>query len=189
MGAIDPLPEWARTPAGGWRAADLDRLEDLPPHTELLDGRLYFRSPSTVFQELTRSQLDHGLRALAPQGWEVSSTSEEIRHGAARLTPDLTVTRRGGLNPSRVLLAIEVMPSTWPAEVRRATPADYAAAGVPHLWWVEREGTRAVVRCYELDSATGRYGAEAVQYDEVRTTRPFPAAIDLTLTSSPNNGH
>ncbi|MFJ5729931.1 hypothetical protein ACIQC2_17880 [Streptomyces paradoxus] len=44
-------PTWPTSPEGGWTADDLDRLPNLPPHTELIDGSLVFVSPQTVFHE------------------------------------------------------------------------------------------------------------------------------------------
>ncbi|SOR79832.1 hypothetical protein SCNRRL3882_3292 [Streptomyces chartreusis NRRL 3882] len=42
-------PTWPTPPEGGWTADDLDRLPNLPPHTELIDGSLVFVSPQTLF--------------------------------------------------------------------------------------------------------------------------------------------
>ncbi len=42
-------PSWPIPTEGGWTADDLDRLPNLPPHTELIDGSLVFASPQTVF--------------------------------------------------------------------------------------------------------------------------------------------
>ena len=42
-----PEPSWPVPPVGGWTADDLDRLPNLPPHTELIDGSLVFVSPQT----------------------------------------------------------------------------------------------------------------------------------------------
>ncbi|MBL1081602.1 hypothetical protein JK359_06350 [Streptomyces actinomycinicus] len=37
-------------PEGGWTGDDLDRLPNLPPHPELIDGILVFASPQTMFR-------------------------------------------------------------------------------------------------------------------------------------------
>jgi hypothetical protein len=42
----DTGPEFFRPPAQGWIADDLDRIPDLPTHTELLDGGLFIRPHS-----------------------------------------------------------------------------------------------------------------------------------------------
>ena len=42
-------PSWPIPPEGGWTSDDLDRLPNLPPHTELIDGSLVFVSPQTLF--------------------------------------------------------------------------------------------------------------------------------------------
>jgi hypothetical protein len=46
-------PSWPMPPEGGWTADDLDRLPNLPPHTELIDGSLVFVSPQTLFHTRT----------------------------------------------------------------------------------------------------------------------------------------
>lgn len=38
--SVEPGYEWPRPPEGGYVAEDLDRLPNLPPHTELIDGSL-----------------------------------------------------------------------------------------------------------------------------------------------------
>lgn len=63
--------EWPRPPEGGWTAEDLDRLPDLPPHTELIDGSLVFVSPQTNFHSRTVRLLDHALLAQVPDDLDV----------------------------------------------------------------------------------------------------------------------
>lgn len=38
-------PNWPTPPTGGWTADDLDRIPNLPPHTELIDASLVFAAP------------------------------------------------------------------------------------------------------------------------------------------------
>ncbi|MFF5254808.1 Uma2 family endonuclease [Streptomyces leeuwenhoekii] len=45
-------PIWPIPPEGGWTADDLDRLPNLPPHTELIDGSLVFVRPQTLAIEV-----------------------------------------------------------------------------------------------------------------------------------------
>lgn len=42
-----PMP-----PQDGYTADDLDRIPDLPPHTELIDGNLVLVSPQKLFHML-----------------------------------------------------------------------------------------------------------------------------------------
>lgn len=63
---VEPFPQWLRPPQGGFVAEDLDRLPDLPPHTELIDGSLVLVSPQAKFHMLVITLLDSLLRRLAP---------------------------------------------------------------------------------------------------------------------------
>jgi hypothetical protein len=59
------LPDWAVPPPGGFTAEDLDRLTDLPPHTELIDGSLAFVGPQAIFRTLMMDLLvAQGRRAV-----------------------------------------------------------------------------------------------------------------------------
>ncbi|GAA3868425.1 Uma2 family endonuclease [Streptomyces lacrimifluminis] len=42
---------WPIPPPESWTADDVDRIPDLPKHTELLDGSLVFVSPQTRFHQ------------------------------------------------------------------------------------------------------------------------------------------
>ncbi|MFE5873565.1 hypothetical protein ACFQ6V_33630, partial [Streptomyces roseifaciens] len=46
---LDEQYNYPVPPPGGWTADDLDRLPNLPRHTELIDGSLVFASPQTAF--------------------------------------------------------------------------------------------------------------------------------------------
>ena len=69
--SIDRLPDWAFPPQGGFTAADLDRLPDLPPHSELIDGSLVLVSPQASFHSLVLYALEHALRRTTPQDLRV----------------------------------------------------------------------------------------------------------------------
>jgi len=53
-----PLPDWVMPPPEGFTAEDLDRLADLPPHTELIDGSLVFVSPQASFHSVIHAGAD-----------------------------------------------------------------------------------------------------------------------------------
>nr|WP_211588521.1 Uma2 family endonuclease [Allorhizocola rhizosphaerae] len=57
---------WPVPPPDGFTAADLDRIADLPPHTELIDGGLVFVSPQKLFHMRAVDLLTSGLRRQAP---------------------------------------------------------------------------------------------------------------------------
>ncbi|MFF1794005.1 hypothetical protein ACFVXQ_07200 [Kitasatospora sp. NPDC058263] len=64
--SIEPYLDWLRPPVGGYTAEDLDRLPDLPPHTEWLDGSLIFASPQTLFPRATLKRLERALDDCVP---------------------------------------------------------------------------------------------------------------------------
>ncbi|GAA1068848.1 Uma2 family endonuclease [Kitasatospora nipponensis] len=185
--SVAPYPDWLRPPTGGYTADDLDRLPDLPPHTELIDGSLVFVSPQTKFHMRTMRALERGLESAAPAGWEVwreMTVKLDLRN---RPEPDLMVvdeeadTGPGQTSclPEHVLLAVEVVSQESEARDREAKPRKYAAAGIRHFWRVESDEGRPVVYAYELDPATHCYVATGIFHDRLKLDRPFP--LDILL--------
>ncbi|MFF7457832.1 Uma2 family endonuclease [Kitasatospora sp. NPDC008115] len=88
---LEPYPDWLRPPVEGRIADDLDRLCDLPPHTELLFGSLIFSARQTCFHARTVSDLDRRLDEQVPAGWEVWCRMGVKLDGRNRPEPDLMV--------------------------------------------------------------------------------------------------
>ncbi|WP_220136175.1 Uma2 family endonuclease [Nocardia gipuzkoensis] len=88
---VERFPRWLRPPPGGFVAEDLDRLPDLPPHTELIDGSLVFGSPQAKFHMLVISLLDSVLRRLAPEHLRVRREMTVTLGRDQRPEPDLIV--------------------------------------------------------------------------------------------------
>ncbi|MYT23181.1 Uma2 family endonuclease [Streptomyces sp. SID7760] len=184
---IEPTYRWPVPPAGGWTADDLDRLPNLPPHTELIDGMLAFVSPQTMFHSRAIDFFTWHLHSLAPQGFEVvrEFTIDIDCHN--RPEPDVLVVDEAailGMEQTRfpaesVLLAIEVVSPDSIARDRSLKPAKYAGAGIPHFWRVENADGRAVVYVYELDPATRGYGAAGIFHARLKVDVPFPIDLDL----------
>ncbi|MFC9326411.1 Uma2 family endonuclease [Kitasatospora sp. NPDC057015] len=185
--SIDPYPDWIRPPAGGYTADDLDRLPDLPPHTELIDGSLVFVSPRTKFHVRTIRALEHALLAAVPVGWEVWREMTVKLDARNRPEPDLVVVdERSDTRPDQtfflpgdVLLAVEVVSEESRERDRDTKPRKYAAAGIPHFWRVESDEGRPVVYVYELDPATGGYGVAGIHHKVLKLDRPFPVDVEL----------
>ncbi|MFD1662877.1 Uma2 family endonuclease [Streptomyces caeni] len=185
---LDEDYEWPRPPVGGWTADDLDRLPNLPPHTELIDGSLVFVSPQTSFHMRTIRLLDIALLDQAPDGFDVyrEFTVTLDRHN--RPEPDVLVVRAGAdtgprdtrLLPEDVILAVEVVSEDSVQRDREAKPHKYAAAGIPHFWRVEENNALPVVYAYELDPSAKAYVPTGIHHDKLSLTVPFPLDIDLT---------
>ncbi|WP_380285303.1 Uma2 family endonuclease [Kitasatospora purpeofusca] len=186
--SVAPYPDWIRPPAEGYTAEDLDRLPDLPPHTELLDGSLIFVSPQTKFQVRTKRLLERALEKAAPDGWEVWPEMGVTLDRRNRPEPDLLVVDvtsdtgylQTNFSAEHVLLAIEVVFQESRERDREVKPRKYATAGIPHFWRVECDEGRPVVHTYEIDPATRLYGLTGIHHKQLKLDRPFPVDIDLT---------
>jgi hypothetical protein len=64
--SVEVAYRWPVPPPDGFAASDLDRIADLPPHTELIDGGLVFVRPQKLFHMRAIDLLTSGLRRQAP---------------------------------------------------------------------------------------------------------------------------
>ncbi|WP_280276200.1 Uma2 family endonuclease [Nocardia wallacei] len=186
--AHEPLPGWLVPPPGGFIAEDLDRLPDLPPHTELIDGSLVFVSPQMNFHALVIDLLVAGLRRFAPGTLRVRREMTVTLDRRQRPEPDLIVVHASSVlgpeqttfRPDDVVLAVEVVSPDSVIRDRERKPQLYARAGIPHFWRVENVDSRAVVYVYELDPATRAYAPTGIHHDRLKLTVPFDIDVDLT---------
>ncbi|MEC4017466.1 Uma2 family endonuclease [Streptomyces sp. H27-D2] len=180
--------EWPRPPEGGYTADDLDRLPNLPPHTELIDGSLVFVSPQRNFHMRALRLLENTLLRQAPEEWDVVREMSVVLGLRNRPEPDVMVIRadadagpeQTAYRPEDVLLAIEVVSPDSETRDRDVKPRKYAAAGIRHFWRVESDEGRPVVYVYELDPGSRGYGLIGIHHDQLRLARPFTIEIDLT---------
>jgi Uma2 family endonuclease len=187
----EPLPAWVFPPPGGFTADDLDRIPDLPPHTELIDGSLVFVSPQKSFHSLALDLLVYALRAQAPEELRVRREMTIVLDRWNRPEPDLVVLHshavpEGGHKETRyeaqdVVLAVEVVSPESTARDRERKPQLYARAGIPHFWLVERlESGRPVIHVYELDRVGAAYALTGIHHDHLKLPAPFTIDVDLT---------
>ncbi|MER5916898.1 Uma2 family endonuclease [Streptomyces sp. NPDC001982] len=185
---LDEDYEWPRPPVGGWTADDLDRLPDLPPHTELIDGSLVFASPQTRFHMLAIGLLESALLHQVPDGLDVVREMTIKLGKRNRPEPDVLVVRAGAdigpeqtwFQPADVMIAVEVVSEDSEDRDREVKPRKYAMAGIPHYWRVEKNDGLPVVYVFELDRATNAYGLNVIFHNRLKLTEPFPIDIDLT---------
>ena len=183
--------QWPRPPDGGWTADDLDKLPNLPPHTELIDGSLVFVSPQTNFHSRAIRLLDNALLEQAPEELDVIREMTIKLNERNRPEPDVLVFRAGAdrgpkqtwYRPEDVVIAVEVVSEDSEERDREVKPRKYAQAGIPHYWRVEENEGLPVVYVYELDPATKAYGPSGIFHDKLELTVPFPIEIDLTAIS------
>ncbi|GAA3375531.1 Uma2 family endonuclease [Streptomyces sannanensis] len=178
-----PMP-----PAGGWTADDLDRIPGLPPHTELIDGGLFFMSPQTDFHMATLRLLEFALVSAAPEDLYVVREMTTKLAKRDRPEPDLMVVPRKArtsreqtwYDPSDIILAVEIISDDSVERDREIKPRKYAGARIPHFWRVEKSNGLPVVYVYELDPATHTYAITGIHHDRLKLAVPFPLDIDLT---------
>ncbi|MFC0600055.1 Uma2 family endonuclease [Streptomyces palmae] len=181
---------WPIPPAGGYTADDLERLPNLPPHTELIDGSLVFVSPQTKFHMRAMRLLEHHLLLAAPPELEVCREMTVRLGPRDRPEPDILVVRADAdtgprqttYYPDDVVLAVEVVSEDSEARDRETKPFKYAKAGIPHFWRVEGDDRTGlpVVHVFELEPTTGAYVGTGIHRDRLKLSVPFALDIDLT---------
>ncbi len=189
----EPAHQWPRPPVGGYTSDDLDRLPNLPPHTELIDGSLVFVSPQANFHMYAIGLLwMHLMQQVPPELRAIREMTVTLgRHN--RPEPDVMVVRASAVvdagqttyHPEDVVLAVEVVSPDSVARDRDAKPRKYAAAGIPHFWRVESDEGRAVVYVFELEPATRTYAPMGIYHDRLKVSVPFSLDIDLTRIGLP----
>ncbi|MFI0240877.1 Uma2 family endonuclease [Streptomyces sp. NPDC016845] len=180
-------PTWPMPPEGGYTADDLDRLPNLPPHTELIDGSLVFVSPQAIFHERTVDYCKWQLQSVAPEGFEVYREFTIDIDRQNRPEPDVVVVREDVVedpNQTRfpaeaVILAIEVVSPDSVSRDRETKPLKYARAKIQHYWRVENENGKAVVHAFELEPTTGAYVSVGIFRERMKVDAPFTVDLDL----------
>ncbi|MCZ7459835.1 Uma2 family endonuclease [Streptomyces sp. WMMC940] len=180
---VFPVP-----PPGGWTADDLDRIKGLPPHTELIDGGLFFVTPQTDFHMAALRLLENALVQQAPDDLYVVREMTTKLGVRDRPEPDLMVVpwsaRTGPQQtwyaPDDILLAVEIVSDESVQRDRELKPRKYAAAGIRHFWRVEKSDDLPVVYVYELDPATNAYAVTGIHHNRLKVEVPYPVEVDLT---------
>lgn len=195
----EPVSRWSplMPPQDGYRAEDLDRIPDLPPHTELIDGSLVIVSPQKRFHMHMLRLLETQLLEQAPEGLEVIREMTVVLGERQRPEPDLMLidarTEYGmdatWIRAEDVRLAVEVVSPESEIRDRRRKPQLYAQADIPHLWLVEQErGSLATVHVYRLDPVNRSYTHTGSHRDRLKTDTPCDLDIDLTWTPRSRRG-
>lgn len=184
----ESLPGWIFPPPGGFTADDLDRLPQIPPHSELIDGTLVLVTPQSIPHSLTVDVLLWKLRGAVPARFAVRREITVILGPRQRPEPDIIVLKadaahnktKTAYDGADVVLAVEVVSEESQERDRHRKPALYAEAGIKHFWRVEFEEDRPTVYVYELDHVTHAYVATGIYHDRLKVSVPYEIDIDLT---------
>ena len=190
--SAESLADW-RPPAEGITAANLYELPGLPlpPHTELIDGGLFFPTRKRGFHASMITALAAGLDAARPAGLLVRSQIALLLEPRTRVEPDLLVltvdagilAHASGQLAEIVRLVLEVVSPDSEIRDRELKPQLYAEAGIQHFWRAEEVAGAPVIQTYELDPATSRYFLTGTHQDRLTCTVPYP--VDLALAGTP----
>jgi Uma2 family endonuclease len=183
--SVAPVPDWLFPPEGGFEAPDLDRLPDLPPHTELIDGSLVLVSPQAHFHSLTLFVLEAALRHAAPSNLKVRREITVVLNDKQRPEPDISVfdseamLTKTSIEGRGVQLVVEVVSPESRERDRKRKPQLYAEAQIQHFWLIEQEKGQPVLHTYELDTLTGSYVPTGIHHGLAKLEVPYPVEIDF----------
>ncbi|WP_051072827.1 Uma2 family endonuclease [Nocardiopsis valliformis] len=189
--AEHPLPDWFRTPPGGWTADDMDHLPPEAPRMELIDGSLVLFSPGPRFHSRVKARLAQEIESSVPTGVDVLTGMTMKLGKHQRPEADLVVYRFDPesdadwwsdthIPPEDVLLVGEVVSPQTQDRDRTTKPMKYAAAGIPHFWRIEREESGPAIHVFELDGTKDpRYVPITIARERLKLNVPFPIDIDV----------
>jgi 16S rRNA (adenine1518-N6/adenine1519-N6)-dimethyltransferase len=174
-------PDPTRQRAKGYTLEDVFKLPDDAPRVELLDGVLsVVPSPSGGHQKLSVLLASWFMRH-APEEFETLVAVGVVTGVRNTLEPDLVLLHRPVdldhhfFDPAQVALAIEIVSPSTRRRDRLEKPSEYAAAGVPHFWRIERHPTHV----FAYDLVDGRYELAAESTDELRLSAPFGIRLPI----------
>jgi Uma2 family endonuclease len=136
----------------------------------------------------TQNRLSRILNMFAPSGLVAvgEGAGVSVRDGASYFVPDLLVVPARAmkadevyLDPAHVLLAVEVLSDTHRGIDLLIKRSEYAEAGIPSYWIVDREERR--LTALTLDSDAKEYREEAV----VEAGRPWTARQPFEVMIDP----
>ena len=145
MGVMDPLA----VPYDGWTVDDLPD-DDLFRHSELVDGALLVNPPPSLRHQEVVMAMARLLLPSLPDEWRLVVEAGVHFDRRNYRQPDVVVydaaaSSRNRIEPRDVHLAVEVMSPGSVSTDRVSKPAQYAAAGIPHLWRLELDPLVLVV--------------------------------------------
>jgi Uma2 family endonuclease len=172
--------------AADWAAID----EELCRRIEIIDGRIAPMPAANPRHSMMVGLLWRALLEQVPEEFDVTMRTD-LRLCATPLLqrkPDVVVLRRGLLDGAGavvgaqdVVLVAEVESPGSTTRDRYAEPVEYAAAGIPHYWRIERRADDAWLHTYSLNAETGVY--LPAQSCGSRYVSEVPFGIDLDVQS------
>ena len=170
-----------------WTIDDVDDLPDDGNRYEIADGSLIVSPPPDLPHNSANDYLGDLLKRQAPTDFRVIAvpTGVDIRRRGSYYIPDLVVvpaavmrTAAKNLSPADVLLVAEVLSPSNRLTDLLLKRHDYAAAGIPHYWIVDRVNRTLTVLVLDDGETTYREEAVVEPGKTWTTDRPFPITVD-----------
>lgn len=163
--------------------AELAAADEHGHRYELVEGSLLVMAPADADHMSVIAELVVWFRANSyAKGLVLPTPGIRIKGRSSGRNPDLMVLRRPvdgntvWIEPEDALLVVEVVSPSTRSEDRMRKPAEYAGAGVPHFWRIERDNGPATVHMFALglDERGERtyIGHEAVLLDRLLEGAP-----------------
>ncbi|GAA4451499.1 Uma2 family endonuclease [Phytohabitans houttuyneae] len=137
--------------------AELAAADEHGHRYELVEGNLLIMAPADVDHMRVITQLLVWFVANGyAQDLVLPTPGLRIKGRSSGRNPDLMVLRHSvagntvWIEPEDALLVVEVVSPSTRSEDRLRKPAEYAGAGVPHFWRVERDNGPATVHMFAL---------------------------------------
>jgi Uma2 family endonuclease len=170
-----------------WTIDDVDDLPDDGNRYEIADGSLIVSPPPDLPHGYANHRLGKLLERYASAGLLVLSQpiGIDIRRRGSYYIPDLVVvpeavmrTTAKNLSPADVLLVAEVLSPSNRLTDLLLKRHDYAAAGIPHYWIVDRVNRTLTVLVLDEGETTYREEAVVEPGKTWTTDRPFAITVD-----------
>lgn len=184
---------WPMPPADGYSSDAFLALQDLPPHTQLIDGSLVFMAAQRDIHGLLIDVVTQALRSAAPDEFRVRREMPVVLSETTTVEPDVSVVHASSVRsadqtsyrPTDLVLAIEVASPSSLERDRDTKPHKYARAGIPYYWRIERKDVgRLVAYTFELDGDLGSYRPTGTYVNTVTVEQPYPIDLDLSAAES-----
>ncbi|MFJ8044476.1 Uma2 family endonuclease [Kitasatospora sp. NPDC096147] len=181
------IDEWMESPSRGWTYHQVAEV-DVPFDWDLVDGVVTPRARTDFWHDVVRDALAEALHRVRPTPFTVTHPTTVLLDPHNVVRPDAVVFDPAGLDvfaleglpPTAIVLLVEVVTPSSRANDRFRKPGQYAEAGIPFYWRVERgEDDLPVVHEFHRDEAQGVYLPVAVHEGLLRAELPFAVEIDL----------
>lgn len=168
-----------------WTVEDLAQLTDIAGRMEILDGSLLVTPPPDIFHSRATTQLERLLAGQAPQDVFVGQGAGfTLRNGTTYYVPDIYVAKETAFMPGRMafsakdmLLVVEVLSESNKRNDLVLKRGDYALAGIPAYWIVDR--VARTLTLLELDDDEKYQERGVVRPGERwKSDWPFPLTLD-----------